>query len=79
VERVKMTSVESCGFVFPALKPNIAINEWGLAKTMCRCTSTPAWSHRTPPKCRICQRNRDEKKAEEEKKKQKLIAATEEE
>jgi hypothetical protein len=79
VKRVKMTCVESSGFVFPALKPNIAINEWGLVKTMCSCTSNPAWLHRTPPKCTICQRNRDEKKAEKEKKRQKLIAATEEE
>ena len=65
--------------MFPALIPDIAINEWGLVKILCRCTNTLTWSHRTPPTCRICQRNRDEKIAAKEEKRQKLITATEEE
>jgi hypothetical protein len=69
---------ESSGFVFPAPRPNIAVNEWGLAKTMCRCNGTPAWSRRTPPKCRICQRKRAERRAKKEEERQKMIEATEE-
>jgi hypothetical protein len=69
---------ESSGFVFPAPRPNIAVNEWGLAKTMCRCSGTPAWSRRTPPKCRICQRKRAERRAKKEEERQKLLEATEE-
>jgi len=69
---------ESSGFVIPAPRPNIAVNEWGLAKTMCKCSGTPAWSRRTPPKCRICQRKRAERRAKKEDERQKLIEATEE-
>jgi len=69
---------ESSGFVIPAPRPNIAVNEWGLAKTMCKCSGTPAWSRRTPPKCRICQRKRAERRAKKEEERQKLIEATEE-
>jgi len=69
---------ESSGFVIPAPRPNIAVNEWGLAKTMCKCSGAPAWSRRTPPKCRICQRKRAERRAKKEEERQKLIEATEE-
>ena len=69
---------ESSGFVIPAPRPNIAVNEWGLAKTMCKCSGTPAWSRRTPPKCRICQRKRAERRAKKEGERQKLTEATEE-
>jgi hypothetical protein len=69
---------ESSGFVFPAPRPNIAVNEWGLAKSMCRCSGTPAWSRRTPPKCRICQRKRAERRTKKEEERQNLIEATEE-
>jgi len=69
---------ESSGFAIPAPRPNIAINEWGLAKTMCKCSGTPAWSCRTPPKCRICQRKRAERRSKKEEERQKLIEATEE-
>lgn len=69
---------ESSDFMIPAPRPNIAVNEWGLAKTMCKCSGTPAWSHRTPPKCRICQTKRAERRAKKEEERQKLIETTEE-
>lgn len=69
---------ESTGFVFPASRQNVAVNEWGLAKTMCRCNGIPAWSHRAPPKCRTCQRKRAERRAKKEEARQKLKQATKE-
>jgi hypothetical protein len=69
---------ESTGFVFPAPRHNVAVNEWGLAKTMCRCNGIPAWSCRTAPKCRICKRKRSERRTEKEAERQKIKQATEE-
>jgi hypothetical protein len=69
---------ESTGFVFPAPRHNIAVNEWGLAKTMCRCNGIPAWSCRTAPKCRICKRKRAERRTEREEERQKMKQADEE-
>lgn len=68
---------ESTGFVFPAPRHSVAVNEWGLAKTMCRCTGIPAWSCRTAPKCRICKRKRAERRTEKEEERQKIKQATE--
>jgi hypothetical protein len=69
---------ESTGFVFPAPRHNVAVNEWGLAKIMCRCNGIPAWSCRTAPKCRICKRKRAERRTEEEEEKQNIKQANEE-
>jgi hypothetical protein len=66
---------ETKGFVFPVPRQNVAVNEWGLAKTMCRCSGIPAWSRRTPPKCRTCRRKRAERRAKKEVERQKLKQA----
>lgn len=78
LKSVRMTiEDESTGFVFPAPRHNVAVNEWGLAKTMCRCNGIPAWSCRTAPKCRICKRKRAERRTEKEEERQKMKEATE--
>jgi hypothetical protein len=74
-----MTIEDECtGFVLPASRQNVAMNEWGLAKTMCKCSGIPSWSRRTPPRCRICQRKRAERRAKKEEDIQKIKHATEE-
>jgi hypothetical protein len=69
---------EPTGFVFPTPRHNVAVNEWGLAKTMCRCNGIPAWSCRAAPKCRICKRKRAERRTEKEEERQKVKQDTEE-
>ncbi|PNF26637.1 hypothetical protein B7P43_G06822, partial [Cryptotermes secundus] len=78
LKSVRMTiEDEPTGFVFPAPRHNVAVNEWGLAKTMCRCNGIPAWSCRTAPKCRICKRKRADRRTEKEEERQKIKQATE--
>jgi hypothetical protein len=69
---------ESTGFVFPAPRHNLAVNEWGLAKIMCRCNGIPAWSCRAAPKCGICKRKRAERRTAKEEERQKIKQASEE-
>ncbi|PSN35297.1 hypothetical protein C0J52_20481 [Blattella germanica] len=58
--------VRKKGFVIPGSPPNVPVNEWGLAKVMCKCTGTPVWVHQKPPKCEICKRKRAERRAKRE-------------
>ncbi|XP_069676526.1 RNA polymerase II-associated protein 3 isoform X2 [Periplaneta americana] len=77
VKSVRMTiEDEPTGFVFPAALPNVPVNEWGLAKIMCKCSGTPSWARRTPPKCKTCLRKRAERRAKREEERRNIEASS---